>query len=406
MSTYLVFPSIEAAATHCSYLSPQYREAQLQEALQSWEEEPSFLAAAAWLAEGHHPMEKLPALGGMVVDLEAEQAADLSRALGGRALILRNRAIGIIPAEQTLRETKESLADTDLWHLSALGLTAARQSGYGFTGAGVRVAVLDTGLDGNHPELRGKVVESYDLTTSPRRPVPAEDTDPHGHGTHVAALIAGDRVGVAPGVDLINGLTARRARADLAGLLAALEQVATLSPGVNILNISLGQPTHPLDQQTDDFFDAVFQRLTRIGILPIAAIGNSGRDTTCSPGNCRSVLSVGAVERTAGNALRVWSSSSSGQILYGRTLHDVPELVAPGHQIYSAFPGQGYVCYSGTSMAAPLVSGVAALILEEFAKNLTFDEAREELLRRCRKLPSEGDRRQGAGMIQVLPPKD
>ncbi|NJK35895.1 MAG: S8 family serine peptidase [Oscillatoriales cyanobacterium SM2_2_1] len=403
MGTFLVLPNIEVMATHCSYLSPQYREVQLQEAFLSWEEEPSFLAAAAWFADGQHPMEKLPALGGMVVELAEDEAAALAQTMGGRALILRNRAIGIIPAEQTLRGSRETLEDGDLWHLEALGLKQARQQGYSFTGAGVRVAVMDTGIDGNHPELRGKVIESYDLTVTPCEPVAAEDTDIHGHGTHVAALIAGDRVGVAPGAALINALTARQSRADLAGLLSALEQVATLTPGVNILNISLGQPTQSLDQATDDFFDAVFQRLTRIGILPIAAIGNSGRDITCSPGNCRSVISVGAVERTGGAALRVWSSSSSGQVLYGRTLHDVPSLVAPGHMIYSASPGQGYIGYSGTSMAAPLVSGVAALILEEYQKNLTFDEAREELLRRCQKLPLEGDRRQGAGLIQVLP---
>ena len=132
-----------------------------------------------------------------------------------------------------------------------------------------------------------------------------------------------------------------------------------------------------------------------VGVLPVCASGNEGRDRTRSPGNYRSVLSVGASNERG----RVAGFSSSGTLTVDNTTYNIPHLVAPGEQVYSSVVQGGYEAWNGTSMATPIVSGVAALLLERYP-DLTVLDLREELLNRCQLL-DQPEKRQGLGLIQV-----
>jgi subtilisin family serine protease len=107
-------------------------------------------------------------------------------------------------------------------------------------------------------------------------------------------------------------------------------------------------------------FDDVVRALLFAGVLPIAAVGNEGRNRTRSPGNYQPLLSVGA---TGGDG-SVAAFSGSGRIQIDHHVYDVPDLVAPGKDVYSSVRGGGYEAWQGTSMSAPIVSGLAALVLE------------------------------------------
>ena len=220
-------------------------------------------------------------------------------------------------------------------------------------GRGVGVCHLDTGADVSHPLLASAVRECVEI--GPDGTVTgASGTDDQGHGTHTAAIIAGRQMGaknfgVAPGSDLycakIIGSNSKQRL--LGGLEWAIEKKA------RVLNISMGLVGY------SPFFVEVFSRLEGFGILPIVAIGNEGPGTSRSPGNYSQALAVGAIDRE----YAVWSDSSS--IKFDRADDPLkPDLVAPGVDIVSAKRGGGLLADTGTSMAAPFVAGVAALLLE------------------------------------------
>lgn len=156
------------------------------------------------------------------------------------------------------------------------------------------------------------------------------------------------------------------------------------------MNISAGIPDFVEE------LEVIIRSVLAVGILPVFAIENDGRDMTSSPGNCRGVISVGALTRED----KVWGDSSSGQMLVNKQLYSVPSLVAPGHQVYSSVIGGCYEAWDGTSMATPIVSGVAALIMEE-QPLISVGDIREELRRKCQRLPEELSDRQGAGVIHI-----
>ena len=141
--------------------------------------------------------------------------------------------------DPTREDEHDDESDLDLWHLDAIGLTATRAEGFGNKGTGVGVAVLDTGI-AEVPEIRGRVKASYSLDpTGGWTRVHTHDTN--GHGTHVAGLVAGSRVGVAPGVDLTNVIMIPNGKGMLSDFVSALEFVAG-NPEISILNMSAGIP--------------------------------------------------------------------------------------------------------------------------------------------------------------------
>lgn len=250
---------------------------------------------------------------------------------------------------------RASEPDGTVWgvdHLRAPDLWAQ-----GWTGAGVRVAHLDTGVDQSHPCLEGAVVEFAEFDHTGRRvpDAPIRDGDDGRHGTHTAATIAGReiagvRVGVAPGAELCSALVIEGG--DLtARILGGMDWA--IGVGARVLSMSLG-----IRGLVNSFLDLV-AILRDNGVLPVVAIGNEGPGTSRSPGNYPRALSVGAHDREG--AVAGFSSSQRFQ----RRRHPLtPDVVAPGVDVVSAGREGGWQTLSGTSMATPHVAGLAALLMQ------------------------------------------
>jgi subtilisin family serine protease len=300
-----------------------------------------------------------------------------------------------IPQTVTLSTTKKPRrvsgpAPRDLWHLQAIGLTAARRKGFKGTGKGVRVADLGTGMDGTSPELRGKIEAAVEIDsrTGTARPLARSVDTMGGYGTHHAGLVCGTNVGVAPDARLLDVVTFPRGQGTVTDLLFALDWVAR-QPEVQVVLIAAGfSDVFPV-------MDGVINSLVEIGILPVVAVGNDGRDRTRWPGNDYNALSVGALTRD----LKVASFSSSGTLVAGQHIYHVPNVVAPGENVVSCNAGGGYYALTGTSSAAAIVAGLAALILEGHPQ-LTVAELKEAICS-TGKILDDPPESQGHGLVRV-----
>lgn len=385
------FPNLAARK-----ITAESREEQVQEVATLWQEDPTYQDIRNWIDDaqdqGVTPIAVNPGYrtltGTTVVEMSDEQAEQLRQDVPN-IIILQNEPIEIIRPVQDATTAKDKVASDDIWHLPAIGRQNSQR-----TGKNVKIAVFDTGIDPHHPELQGKIAESYNLIfrRAARQwtiePMPiSQDTD--GHGTHVAGLVCGNTVGVAPEAQLIDVAMLPQGNGDLINFVTALEWL--LNSDVRVVNISAGLRRY--NQQMSDYIDDVLA----FGILPICAVGNEGRNRTRSPGNCAGVISVGATNRSG----KVAGFSSSGKLVVDYHEYHVPSLVAPGEAVYSSVMSGGYEAWKGTSMATPIVSGVAALILEE-DPSISVDDLREALLERCQSLAEPLEReRQGKGIIQV-----
>lgn len=273
------------------------------------------------------------------------------------------------------------------WGLQQLDIQACWQ--LGFTGAGVRVGHLDTGVDGAHPSLRSRIVEFMEFDRD-GWPVPGSSPRDSGfHGTHTAGIICGapcdhQLIGVAPDAKLCSGMVIEGGKC-LVRALSGLDWM--LDCKVRVLYISLGLPMYiPL-------FEIILNRMKRAGILVVAPSGNRGAGFTCSPANYPGVIAVGAIN-TGGQVTRF-----SGSELFKRFSDPLkPNLVAPGRDIPSAKPGGGLQTCSGTSMAAAHVAGVAALLFQAKA-SATAREVEEAILTTCTPLSGSSKHRCGRGLI-------
>ncbi|WP_406447277.1 S8 family peptidase [Streptomyces sp. NBC_01613] len=240
----------------------------------------------------------------------------------------------------------------------------------GYTGKGVKIAVLDTGIDATHPDLKGQVVAEKNFSTSP------DATDKFGHGTHVASIAAGTGAksggkykGVAPDAKLLNGkVLSDDGFGDDSQILAGMEWAA--DQGADVINLSLGGGDTP---EIDPLEAEVNKLSEEKGILFAIAAGNDGdfgEQTIGSPGSAADALTVGAVDDND----KLASFSSRGPGLDGQIK---PDVTAPGVDITAAAaPGSlidkevgekpaGYLTISGTSMATPHVAGAAALLKQQ-----------------------------------------
>ncbi|GHJ50501.1 peptidase [Catellatospora sp. TT07R-123] len=249
----------------------------------------------------------------------------------------------------------------------------------GYDGHGVKVAVLDTGIDTTHPDLATQI----DGTASF---VPGESViDIHGHGTHVASTIVGtgaasggDYKGVAPGADLIVGKVLGGVEGNGADswVLAGMEWAA--QQGADIVSMSLGD-SFPSDG-TDPMSMAVDQLSAQYGTLFVIAAGNAGPQSISAPGAAASALTVAATDKQDGLAY----FSSTGPLTNGAMK---PDISAPGVDITAARSQQQvnpandgmYWTISGTSMATPHVSGAAA-ILKQRHPDWTGQQLKEALM--------------------------
>lgn len=214
-------------------------------------------------------------------------------------------------------------------------------------GSGVKVAVLDTGCALNHPDLRDAIIKARDFTRSRSGP-----SDVHGHGTHCAGVIAAREnstgvIGVAPEASLLIGKVLGDSGS---GSLEAVVQGIdwAVKEGANVINMSLGAPNG-----TPSLHAAV-KRAVEAGVFVVCAAGNDGPslDTIGYPARYDEVVAVGAVDPRK----QIARFSSRGKQV---------DIVAPGVNILSCYPPRNLAKLSGTSMAAPFVTGVVALMVSK-----------------------------------------
>lgn len=292
-------------------------------------------------------------------------------------------------------------------------------------GSGVRIAIIDTGIDYTHPSLGGctqsqflaracaKVIDGYNFTSGS-----ADILDDHGHGTHVAGIAAGTGLGtggfpgVAPdakliGYKVIDSSGSGDSSAIIEALYRAMDpnQDGDPSDHVDVINLSvgaIGNPDDPLSQAVDT--------AARAGILVAVAAGNDGMDQSInSPGTARLALTVGAVD---GQDRPAYFSSRGPVLWLGKGLSK-PDLVAPGvsicapqgagawgDRICGSGPSAKRVALSGTSMATPHVAGAAALLKQKWP-GWSGLKIRSALIASAQPLPNASASQVGAGRLRL-----
>ena len=271
----------------------------------------------------------------------------------------------------------------------------ARQE-YDVDGSGVKVAILDTGIDSDHPDLEGRVKYAESI-------VGGGTEDIHGHGTHVGGIVGGDGtasdgdyVGIAPNVTLYNiKVLSDGGRGSRAGVIDGIERADEL--GVDIMSLSLGGlPT------TNNPYIPVINSATANGTLVVVSAGNNGPVpfSIGTPGDVESALTVAATDNTD----TIAGFSSRGPTDFSEQLK--PNIAAPGFGIISAngygedTPENLYTTKSGTSMSAPMVSGAAALLIED-KPGLPVQHVRSALVTTTDRVPEYDAYRVGTGRLNI-----
>ena len=245
----------------------------------------------------------------------------------------------------------------------------------GIKGKGVTVCVLDTGVDADHRELRHKEIDFryIPIDTASGRMRNCRGFDVDGHGTHVASIIAGKQLGIAPDVDLMVAAvldsetlktSLERVVTALDWLLAQFEIEANPSKPV-IVNMSLGFSRRTLSRQEYQAVSLGMKTMLDVlvndfAVLPLTAVGNEGPGQVRAPAYFANTLSVGAVDFD----LNIASFSGSG--VSPVTQEAEPNIVGFGVDVISGYERDRqnrshYRALSGTSMATPYVTGIAAL---------------------------------------------
>lgn len=275
------------------------------------------------------------------------------------------------------------------WGLKRMGVPQLWDDG--LTGEGILVGHLDTGVDAGHPALVDAVDVYAEFDDIGEEIAGAPARDSHYHGTHTAGLIAGrpdsgSSFGTAPGAKLASAQVIEGGDIP-ARVIAGLEWL--LGQGCRIINLSLGVRGY------DPAFSVIMTLLRQRGALPIAAVGNEGPLTSRSPGNYVQVISVGACNAADG----VWTRSSSQTIAH--PLRVAPDLIAPGERVWSCVPGSQTAQLSGTSMAAPHVSGLAALLMQH-RPDASIEDIERAIFGSCQRPPGASTIRANRGIPDAV----
>ncbi|WP_170105449.1 S8 family peptidase [Desmospora activa] len=306
-----------------------------------------------------------------------EDPALLTAEVDQQVLLPKPKLIGVISRNRMIQKIKPT-SQVVTWNVKKVwkGNPDPR------AGAGVRVGVVDTGINLNHPDLRKNIKGGINIV-EPKRP----PHDGNGHGTHVAGIIAARSnsigvTGVAPAASLYAiKVLSDRGVGSISTLVRGIDW--GIDNGMHILNLSLGGGKN---------IPAALARAIRVansrGVLVIAAAGNSANadgsgDTVEVPASLPTVVAVAALTR--GNKRAPFSAT-------GPTL----DIAAPGVSILSTYTGNRYAALSGTSQAAPHVSGVAAILRQQ---GMSSAAIKRTLSKRALTLGSR--RLYGAGLVQV-----
>lgn len=333
---------------------------------------------------GTETVRALPSIGGAAVEATDPAAfwrtftSPTTRSTGGKVW-LDGRV------EATMAQSNAQIGTPKAWEA-------------GLTGKGVKVAVLDTGADLGHPDLKDRVGESKSFIEG------QEVADRNGHGTHVASTVGGSGAGsqgqekgVAPGATLAVGkVLSDEGFGSESEIIAGMEWAAK-DIDAKIVSMSLG--SREGSDGTDPMAQAVNNLTAETGALFVIAAGNSGAPGSIgSPGAADSALTIGAVD----SADEAAYFTSQGPRFGDQALK--PDLSAPGVSILAArsqlVTGTGlYTAMSGTSMATPHVAGVAALLAEKHP-DWTGAQLKNALMSSSKTL-SAGSYELGAGRVDV-----
>lgn len=293
----------------------------------------------------------------------------------------------IVPSEQVPFGIKAMYGDADLSNPSG--------------GEGVTVAVVDSGVDTDHPDLEGRVTQCRDFTGDRVR---NRCTDDNSHGTHVAGTVAADGgtdargiYGIAPEAELYAYKACRDDGSCGADALANAIRTAT-DEGADVVVLSLGGNDEPRIRGATEY-------ASERGVVVVAAAGNSGSDigSILYPAALPNVVSVGAIgtrdgERIDARNYEVPAFSSRGvDEPFDEDAEERLEVAAPGRSVLSPVPGGDYGTKTGTSMAAPHVAGLAAKILAGTDGGMSPQELRAELRDRAPRYDVTAGRHARAG---------
>jgi len=339
-------------------------------------------------ANGGRVTGELSIINGLAVRMSAARANRLTQVEGVRVVSLNAgvKKTGLVGG-----------IDTSLIQTSYPDSVQAPKAWSSSTGKGVGVAVVDTGIAGTLPDFRTSQSNSASrvVATVATNPYATSDNDSYGHGTHVAGIIAGnsgnrpnsdslqgDYVGVAPDANLISVKVAdEKGDATLLDVIYGLQFAVDNKDAYNIRVINLSLESTQAQSYKTDPLDAAAEAAWNSGIVVVAAAGNRGTASDAvdyAPGNDPYVISVGGVDdmgtkNTIDDTVASWSSTGTTQDGFAK-----PDVLAPGAHIVSnlapnsAFAsmcpscivdGQ-YIRAGGTSMAAPMVAGAVADMLQ------------------------------------------
>lgn len=366
-------------------------------------------ATAAIEQAGGRVTRRLPLIRGLVADLPAGAAA----ALGDRGDV---RAVSLNAAVESSGVVDPNALKTSFNQ----SIRADRTWGMGATGKGVGVAVVDTGIAGDHPDFRVSQTDTRSrvVATAVTNPAADDAGDTFGHGTHIAGLIAGNGTnrdagdplfgryaGSAPDANLISvKVDDGQGNTTLADVIDGLQFVVDFRTEYNIRVVNLSLRSSVAESYLTDPLDAAVEQAWFSGIVVVAAAGNGGASAGSvgySPGNDPHVITVGAVDdmqtkATGDDQLTPWSSRGKTQDGFEK-----PDVVAPGARVVSTLsPGSYYASQcpqcvvdgqylriGGTSMATALVSGEVADLLQAYP-DWTPQKVKATLVKRTRAVTS------------------
>ena len=324
-------------------------------------------------------VKELPLVNGLLVLVDEDEAADVQSLASSRSGVLRvDDDIDIsMVFEVGPMAWGPRLVENTPW-----GITRINLAGVDRTGRGVKVGVLDTGVDSSHPDIGRNVKGGMDMISGT-----ASARDDNGHGTHVSGTIAALRngigvVGVAPDASVYSvKVLDSRGSGKLSNLVQGMEWC--VGQQIKVVNLSLSA-----SKENQTFRDVVLAA-RRAGITMVCAAGNSGPspNSVGYPARYIETIAVAAID----DRDSVPNFSSRGREI---------AVSAPGVDVLSTWPGRRYRKSSGTSMAAPHVTGAVALMLEADPA-LTPSEVKSILQSTSVPLAGAGPDEQGAGVIDV-----
>jgi serine protease AprX len=359
---------------------------------------------------GANVSRELPIINGLATTLPAADAELLGHDPAVRAVSLNAavRSQGGFEAH-TATSFNQSIRSDEAWD-------------EGFTGRGIGVAVVDTGIAGDLPDFRVSRTDptSRVIASAVTNPGATTATDTYGHGTHVAGLIAGDGtsrpkgdplrnryVGVAPDANLISVKVAdEQGDATVLDVIDGLQFVVDHKADYNIRVVNLSLKSTAPESYTTDPLDAAVEAAWNSGIVVVVAAGNSGTAddaVSYAPANDPYVITVGGVDdmdtkSTYDDALASWSSRGTTQDGFAK-----PDVVAPGARLISTIPPNAaytslcpscvvdgsYFRVGGTSMAAGVASGAVADLLQA-RPSMTPNQVKDQLVRYSRAISKPG----------------